>query len=941
MDQAFRDTIQPMALTTGEQLLRTKLAPPRLSAPLVPRTALLARIDQGLARKLTLVSAPAGFGKSTLLSQWAAMQEQHADGPRVAWVTLDAGDNEPVRFWRYVITACQARLAPAGATEHGREGGNLLGGAALALLHGPGQPPFDAVLASFINDLAQLTGRCVLILEDYHLIELPRLHEMMIFLIDHLPAALHLILLTRQAPPFPLARLRARHELHELGAPDLRFSDAEIELFLRQTVPAPLSPETVARLAARTEGWAVGLRLASLAVQGRQTSAEVEHYLANFSGSHGHLSAYLAGEVLAAQPAPVQAFLMQTAFLDRLTGSLCDAVTGREDSALLLEQLTQANLFLIPLDDAGHWYHYHGLFAEAMRHYARRRLGETEIAALHEKASRWYEAHGLLNEAIESALRGQAFARAATLIQQALGPGHIIAEYHTLRRWLEQLPHEMLQPHPALALTYALAILFSGDRRSPATIVRLQAPLAMAERTWQAEDNRPRLGAVEAVRALAYWWAGDPSQSFAAARRALTLLPEDDRHWRAVILTFTGVEEQMAGEIYTARQTGMTAYTLNETVGNIYGKLSAMQLLGDCAAALGELQQAATFYRQIVAATQSAPMERYQSLVHQAWALTGLGAVCLEWNDLAAAEEAASQARAIGEQLAEEYHLVHASLVLARVWQAQGQADRAQALLQALMGQVSQQQWPFLYQEIEAAQARLYLAAGAVEAAQRWWVAWGDRETGAFRMQQEAEAMIAARLLIAQGRPDEARRRLEEWQAEAQAKGRLRHAAEMALLAALAHAAQEQAAQAKQALTTALALGQTAGYRRLFLDAGAPVAALLRELLRELRQEPLAAYARTLLRDFAQTQAPPKGRPEPALLIEPLSPQEQRVLRFLCAGLTNAEIAQTLVVSPNTIKTQVQSIYRKLDVHSREEARMTARELGLLDAPSPRIDWGS
>ena len=364
-----------------DNLLHTKLAPPRLHTPLVARDALLDRLDSGLDRKLTLLSAPAGFGKTTLVSQWLQHRtegrglraqsdlrspQSSALSPQVAWVTLDAGDNDPVRFWRYVLTACQSFAADVGA-------------AALAQLHAPQPPNFELLLTLLINDLAALPcanlPSNILVLEDYHLITAPQLHSTMTFFLDQLPPTLNLVITTRRDPPLPLARLRARLEINELTAADLRFSSSETRTFLEQTLAVPLAPQAIARLDARTEGWVTGLRLATLALHHRQSPSDVERFLDAFAGNHRHIVEYLLDEVLAVQSKAIQDFLLRTTSLHRLTASLCDAVTGRDDSALLLEELERANLFLIPLARHGRWSRYHTLFAEAMQHLAHQRLG--------------------------------------------------------------------------------------------------------------------------------------------------------------------------------------------------------------------------------------------------------------------------------------------------------------------------------------------------------------------------------------------------------------------------------------------------------------------------------------------------------------------------------------------------------------------------------------
>jgi LuxR family transcriptional regulator, maltose regulon positive regulatory protein len=904
------------------ELLSTKLALPRQRPSLVPREPLLTRLDEGLEHKLVLLSAPAGFGKTTLVSEWIATRSERQDSPPVAWVSLDAGDNDPVRFWRYLITACQAFDA-------------ALGGTALALLRTSGRLSWESVLTTFINELAQLESRGVLVLEDYHVITSLQIHEAVTYLFDHLPASLRLVILTRSDPPLPLARLRAHDDLYELHAADLRFSLEETQTFLRQALPFPLDASAIARLEARTEGWVAGLRLLALALQERKDPQDLEYVLMTFTGGHRHILEYLVADVLSSQPELLQEFLLQTAFLNRLTGSLCDAVTGRNDSELMLEQLEHANLFLIPLDDEGKWYRYHSLFAEAMQHEARRRLGEDSLRSLYDKASRWYEEHGLLAEAVEVALSARDFDRATRLIERIVGPQSITNELHTLMRWLEQLPQEVLQSHPVLSMAYAIALLFTLDRSNPATRAYVLAPLEVAERYWQAEGNRPKLGEVLAFRSLDALWQGDLPQALAAARQTLELLPEQEMFWRGTSILTAAMGDALAGKPEAARQATLEARTLFEDVGNPYGARAATYILGEVNSLQGELHAAARFYRQEIAGAAEDPLDMANALI-------GLAALSYEWNELQTAEQEVSQALDIGKRHADELGKYHAelsikvpgSLVLARVLHARGDTVQAQRLLQELVVLTQERRWPYLHREVLAEQARLQLSGADVAAAQRWSATITQLGEDFRLLQQEREALINARLLIAQGEAEAALRLLDHWQADAHAWRRERSELEILVLMALAHFKYKHLPQARQILREALALAQAERYQRLFLDEGEKLATLLRAVLLDVREEPLITYVRSLLLAFVHSQseqnASPPSQTSSALLIEPLSPQEQRVLRLLAAGRSNPEIAQELVVSVNTVKTQVQSIYRKLNVKSRWEARDAASHLKLL-----------
>jgi len=915
----------------SEELLSTKLAAPRLRAPHVTRQPLLERLDQGLEHQLTLISAPAGFGKTTLVSEWVESLKLKVESARlpqlnlppsnlqlatrVAWVSLDHDDNDPVRFWRYVLTASRAF-------------DDEIGESALVLLNNSPQPPFEVLLTGFINQVALLENRAVLILDDYHVVTARQIHETLAFFLENLPPTLHVILMTRGDPPLPLARMRARNELNELRAEDLRFSIGETQEFIEQSISATLPIEIVRRLAQRTEGWAAGLHLAVLALQRRTAPVEIEEFLETFTGSLRPIQEYLLEEVFDAQPEVLQEFLLQTSILSRLTGSLCDEVTGRDDSASLLDQLERANLFLTPLDGAGQWYRFHALFAEALQHYARQRLGEAQLCELHHKASLWYEEHGLLPEAVETALSSLDYPRAAGLIQRIIASRLALNEKHTLRRWMEQIPEEVLRAHPTICMAFAMAILFTSDRHAPATRARLQMPLQIAEEHWQNEGNEPKLGEVLAFSSLVAWFQRDLTETFPLARQSLELLPEGEVQWRGLSLVLVGTEELYAGRLNEARQTLAAARTFLEAAENIYGVLDSSLLLGEVCFQQGELSQAAHLFRQVITRLENAPMDRDRALIRKGRALLGLGAIALEGNDLKKAEQYVAEGVALSQQFPEEDLLAHGPLVLAGIKHARRETKQAQELLGELAAQTK---FPVLLREVRTNQARLSLAMGDLPAAERWSASRIQTANDFMIFYQEQEAMVVARLLIAQRQEDEALHLLDEWLADAQAKGRVRSEMEIKTLMALAHAALDDLVQAHQALVRALALAQPEGYRRLFLDEDEPLFEILGDALADIQEEPLANFARALI--YAKSQM---TRREDAMLsgsipsIEPLSEQEQRILRLLGAGLTNPEIAQELVVSLNTVKTHVKSIYRKLNVSSRREARQVARLLNLL-----------
>jgi LuxR family transcriptional regulator, maltose regulon positive regulatory protein len=913
-------------------LLGSKLHLPRLPAPLISRKRLLAQLDAAHARKLTLLTAPAGYGKTTLVRQWVADREAcaHESGshylPPLAWVALDGGDNDPARFWSYIITACQTFRAG-------------IGQAALALLHASKPPPFEPsplemVLTTFLNELAQGPTSGMLVLDDYQVITAPRVHETLAFLLEHLPATLHLVIMSRSDPALPLARLRASGDLVELRAADLRFSQEETRAFLQLATALRLPEETIRRIDARLDGWATGLRLLALTLRGRTAYQEIEHLLATFAGSHRSLQDYFVAEVLASQSEPLQLFLLQTSVLTRFTGSLCHAVTGSHDSERLLEALEREGLFLEPLDDSGQWYRYHALFAESMEAEARRRMGEDALRALSLLASRWYEQHDLLGEAVEAALRALDAERAAGLIERLTGDQHFreVHEFHTLCRWLEQIPTAVMRAHPALCLSYATALLFISlsDRPDPAALARIENALQMAEQGWQRSGSTPRLGEVFALRSLVAHQEGETERSVASARQALARLPAEELPWRSVCLIIEGEAALHRGELNLARRTLQEARALCEATGNRYFTRATITMLGEVYYAQGELQRAAEHFRLVL--EQAREREDLDDICH---ALLGLAQLSYEWNDLQGAWGAAQETLDLGELLAHEAHRAQATILLARVLHARGQTAQAEQQLASLLARMRPARPPLLFRKVEAVQVRLRLAVGDLAAVHRWVASRDQREEGLPAAHQEGEKLLVARWLLAQGEAREALNLLTRLLPAARQAGRTRSELEIQALMTLSHVAMKQVQEARQRLRAALSLARGGGYIRLFLDEGETLATVLRAAASHLRERPLIAYLQTILLAFAQEQPEQAIRShsvpsDASKLVEPLSRQEQRVLRLLASGRSNPEIARELIVSVNTVRSQVQSIYRKLGVNNRVAASEMSRRLQLL-----------
>lgn len=677
----------------------------------------------------------------------------------LAWVALDAGDNDPLRFWISILTACQRWFPHHETTLH-------------ELLH-TAQP--QSMLTTFLHELSSLATRGVLVLEDYHMITSPRIHEMVVWLLAHLPATLHVIFITRVDPAFPLARLRANEELQEIRAVDLRFALTETQAFLQQALPFSLDAQTSARMHDYTEGWVTGLRLLTLALQACIPQQESEPLLASFRGSHRYILEYLVEDVLSAQPDEIQLFLLQTSGLSRLTASLCDAITERNDSDLLLAQVERANLFLQSLDGSQQWYRYHALWAQAMQREAYRRLGAATVRTLSAKASQWYEQQGLLPEAIEAALVGEEFPHAATLIERFLVPNSFHNPYHLLRGFMERLPKDILYVHPSLSFAYAEAVYFTSGRHDPSTRARLEEPLHRAEQGFRAQENWSQLAQLLSLNSvLTYYQRGDFVQPFALAHQALALQPAGEQHWRGTSLIMIAAEEMLVGKFDSARQKSLEARLLYEADAYLPGRLVATLVLGEICAGQGELRQAAHYYRQVLAGSQEEKEELFQQqltsetglreTLFEQMALGGLAALAYEWNELETAHQYLSQIPG-GTQREELHYLTCGSLVQARLLHARGLTAQGQELLATLAAQARS---PLFLREIRACQARLHLAVGDLLSAHHWLTSTFPEDRSFTHVLQEEEALLLVRLHIAQGEGEQALALLEPWKAEAQ-----------------------------------------------------------------------------------------------------------------------------------------------------------------------------
>lgn len=937
-DNHLQDTPQ------GIPLLTTKLYMPPARPDLVARPRLLERLNAAVQRKLTLLSAPAGFGKTTLLSAWRAIQLGNT--MPMAWVSLDVEDNDLSRFWNYVIASLSTIAPQTGPQVTGQAAGSLLSQPVITPLYLSDRASIEAFLTRLINVLHTMQRDIVLALDDYHLITLPPIHDSLAFLLDHLPTCLRLVILSRTDPPFSLVRLRTQGQLTELHAADLRFTHDEVTTFLNAVMLLDLSHDEIHALDAHTEGWVAGLQLAALSMQGREDRQE---FITTFTGSHRHILEYLTAEVLSRQDEYIQNFLLQTSILDRLSPSLCNAVTNHSYSETTLEQLEQANLFLIPLNEQRRWYRYHHLFAEFLRaHLAR--VHPEMVSELHSRAAKWYEQNGFAAEAMQHMLSAGDLAEAARLVEQNGEAMVKSGEMMTLLNWFGALPEDEIRRRPRLSLYYAGALGSLGQLDAAEARVQ-HAEETLAQSEVNEDAKREVQGELASAKTFIVSARGDVQSTIDQANQALALLPPENAFMRSLISASLAQAYLLNGDMETASQVFQETKALSIASHNAHALLLSICCEAFMQAAQGRLHAAFETYRQTLqmdlgvsyiappehtrSTTGGSRFDRKEETINRvltnrplpgaSMAYIGLGALAYEWNRLDDAIQYLHIALELGQQWGFMSMLAEAYNFLALTHLAKGDIAAAFDVIEQGEQLIRPHNTPLALTWIQAGRARLWARLGNIIELTRWEQATGLSTHDTPNYLQEFEHLTLVRLRLLQSHYSEAEQYLKRLLRLAQTEGRTRSVIEMFALLAVSLHMQDKTSAALTALSQALELAQEEDGIRTFVDIGRPMPELLRLAL---SRGIAPTYARTLLAAFEETDYTrlEKQEEHPSLLSE----RELHVLRCIAAGKSNAEIARELVVAVSTIKTHINHMYLKLDVHSRTQAVARAKQLELI-----------
>ena len=910
-------------------ILATKLYVPPPQHGVVLRPRLIERLNEGLEsprHRLTLVCAPAGFGKTTLISEWVAGCEQPA-----AWLSLDEGDNDPTRVLSYLVAALRTVAADIG------EG-------ALGVLGSPRPPPTESILTALLNEIATAPEDFVLVLDDYHVVDARPVDDALAFLLEHLPPRMHLVIATREDPNLPLARLRVRGQLTELRAADLRFTPTEAAEFLEGVMGLDLSEEDIAALETRTEGWIAGLQLAALSMRGRE---DVPGFVKAFAGDNRYIVDYLIEEVLQRQPERMRSFLLQTSILERLSGPLCDAVTGQQEGNALLEALERGNFFVAPLDDRRRWYRYHHLFADVLFAHLMAEQPD-QVPTLHRRASEWYEHNGSAADAIRHALAAEDFERAADLVELAVPAMRRSRQEATLLGWLKALPDELLHFRPVLSVAYAGALQQGGelegveDRLRDAerwlettADVHARPGAPSAQMVVRHEEAFRRLpGSIAVQRAGQALVLGDVPGTVRYARRALDLAEEDDHFRRGAAAALLGLASWTGGNLEAAHRSYADGMAHLQMAGYISDAVGGSLALADIRIAQGRLREAMRTYERALrlATEQGVPVLRGTADMH-----VGMSELHRERDDLEAATQHLLRSKEQGEHTGFPQNPYRWRVAMARIREAEGDLDGALDLLQEAERLYVSDFFPNV-RPIAALKARVWVAQGRLGEALDWAREKGLSVEDDLGYLREFEHITLARVLLARYKSDREKRSIHEAMGllkrllkAAEEGGRMGSVIEILVLQALAHQVQGDDPSALAPLERALTMAEPEGYVRVFVDEGTPMARLLYETLSH-GVEP--EHTRRLLAAFpvaeSEQTASSRLRGPESELIEPLSARELEVLQLIAEGLTNRDAATRLYLSPHTVKVHTRNIFTKLAVKNRAQAVARGRALGIL-----------
>lgn len=918
-------------------ILATKLyrPPPRSKRVLRPR--LVKRLNEGLwqstsfARKLTLVSAPAGFGKTTLVTEWCNLQK-----PQIAWLSLDEGDNDSARFLVYFVAALQT-IAP-------NVGAGLLGA-----LESPQPPPMKVILTTLLNAIATIPENFILVLDDYHLIDAQPIDQMLSFLIEHMPAQMHLVIATREDPSLSLSRLRAQGQLTELRAADLRFTPAEAAEFLNEVMGLGLSAQDTAALEERTEGWIAGLQLAALALQGHSSThkdANASRFIESFTGSHRFVMDYMLDQVLHQQPEPIQTFLFRTSILDRLCGPLCDQVVGTFESwnvkplapgdpdqpfnlltfkrsNELLEFLERANLFIVPLDNERRWYRYHHLFADLLRQRLHQTIAPTvdeaqsRVKELHLRASQWFEDQSLHLEAFRHAAVANDIERAARLIGGDRVPQHMRGAVTTILNWFESLPRSVLDTRPWLWWRYGSLLLVNGH--TTGVEEKFQAAEAGLPDTEPDANTRNLIGLIATARAILALTRYDIQGMLAQSRRALEYLDPQTMISRSSAYWTMGYAYILQGDRAAARDALSQAISISQACGDVFTMILATIGIASLDELDNQLHRAAETYRRALQMAGDQPLQ----IISEAH--LGLARVLYEWNDLDTAEQHARQSLDLARQYERGIdRFVISEVFLARLKLARGDLSDAAADLEQVSQTARQKNFTHRLPEVAAAQVETLLRQGSLA-------------TAAQLAQAYPIPMGQARVQLAQGDTAAALALLEKLRAQAVTRNWQDEKLKVSLLQAVGYHLLGDNDRAVERLTDVLTIAEPGGFIRIFVDEDAPMRSLLQVYKSQVSSSAsLGVYVEKLLKAFGEskpaTVQPSNLQSKIAAqpLIEPLSQRELEILTLIARGLSNREISEKLFLALDTVKGRNQKIFAKLHVQRRTEAVARARELGLL-----------